>query len=252
MSDDSTYKPIVLPLFSGKDKDYSVFWLRFHAYAVLKGFDAELDSTTSNLPVGPTVLNRGPYVKKEQEKAIRINNLAIVSFTMAFTTGVLMEHVEKTKINNEYPGGKAHAIVDRLKHKFRPTNCIPGVEAKKEELMKLKMDAAQRDPDEYFDKLEMLKNKYHSNSKTFDDEKKIAATLAKAPKKYGSVLTSMICEKGNLLTLDYMQEALKDCWCVRNNLVHVSNDKDDALDSEDEEKEYALNATSNIVCYKCS
>ena len=64
----------------------------------------------------------------------------------------------------------------------------------------------------------------------------IAATLAKVPKKYGSVLTSVICNKGH--------------WRIRNNLVHSSNNDDDVSDS-DKEKEYALNATTFTgVCYK--
>ena len=67
--------------------------------------------------------------------------------------------------------------------------------------MQLKM----KDPDEYFDKLATLKNKYKTNSKTFDNDKMIAATIAKAPKKYGSVCTSVIHEKGAGLKLEDIQ-----------------------------------------------
>ena len=112
----------------------------------------------SNLPTDPANLSSDSDVKKEEKKAIKMNNLVIASFTMAFTMGTLMEHMEKTK-TNEYSGGVAHAIMDRLKRKFRPADRISGVEAEKE-LMKPKMDA-KKDPDEYFDKLATLyKSKY--------------------------------------------------------------------------------------------
>ena len=147
-------KSVALPTFSGKDKDYAVFWPRFYSYAMLKGFDEVLDNTNSPLPADPTSLSSNDDLKKKQERAIKLNNLAVASFTMAFTTGTLMEHVEKSK-SSEYPGGRANLIVDRLKRKFRPTDRILGIEAEKE-LMKLKF--GKKDPDEYFDKLAALKN----------------------------------------------------------------------------------------------
>ena len=106
MSEDNAVKSIVLPLFSGKNTDYSVFWPRFYTYAVLKGLEEELDATTSKFPADPSVLDSDADIKKAQEKATKMNNLAIASFTMAFITGTLMVHVEKTK-TNEYPGGVA-------------------------------------------------------------------------------------------------------------------------------------------------
>lgn len=47
-----------------------------------------------------------------------------------------------------------------------------------------------------------------------------------------------------------MQEALHEHWRIRNNLIYGKGNED-VSDSEDEEKEYSLNATSNIICYKC-
>ena len=192
-------KAVALPVFSGKEKDYSVFWPKFHAYGVLNGSSEELDKGTSQLPLDPKVLDPDDAIKKVQEKALKMNSLTVSSFAMAFTTDLFMELIEQSK-TNEYPGGIAYVVVDRLKRKFRPTDRISAVEAEKE-LMQLKM----KDPDEYFDKLATLKNKYKTNSKTFDNDKMIAATIAKAPKKYGSVCTSVIHEKGAGLKLEDIQ-----------------------------------------------
>ena len=79
--------------------------------------------------------------------------------------------------------------------------------------MKLKMKKDDG-PDKYFRKLAVLKNKYRNNKKTFDDEKMIAATLAKAPRKYGSVLTALLREKGTNLKIHDMQDALKEHWRI--------------------------------------
>ena len=246
-ADASQNKAIVLPTFSGKVKDYAVYWPRFEAYATLKGFESVLLKSTSKLPADPNVLDNDPDVKKEEELAIKLNNLAIASFTMSFTTGELMEFIEDAK-TPEYGGGRADLVVENLKRKYRPTDRIAGVEAEME-LINLKMNKNE-DPDKYFRKLAVLKNKYRSNSSTFDNEKMIAATLSKAPSIYGSVLTSVLREKGSNLKISDLQEALKEHWRIRHNLVNDGEEVDDD-DSEDEEKEMALSAMSNIKCYNC-
>ena len=93
-ADMSQSKTIVLPTFSGKVKDYVMYWSRFEAYATLKGFESVLPVSTLNLPVDPNVLDNDPDKKKEQQNAIKLNNLAIACFTMLFTTGELMEFIE--------------------------------------------------------------------------------------------------------------------------------------------------------------
>ena len=60
----------------------------------------------------------------------------------------------------------------------------------------------------------VLKNKYPTNTKTFDEDKLIAVVMAKAPEKYGSVITSVIREKGASLKLNDMKKAMP-----ANNIV---------------------------------
>ena len=55
-------------------------------YVTLKGFDSVLSRSTTQLPIDPKVFDKNPDTKKEQEKALKLNNLAMASFTMPFTT----------------------------------------------------------------------------------------------------------------------------------------------------------------------
>ena len=100
-----------------------------------------------------------------------------------------MELIEHFK-TSEYPGGVAYTIMERMKRKSRPTDRISAVEAEKE-LMLLNMKSDQ-DPDEYFDKLATLRNKYKTDSKILDNNKMITATITKTLRKCPSALISVI------------------------------------------------------------
>ena len=67
---------------------------------------------------------------------------------------------------------------------------------------------------------------------------------------YSSVLASVLREKGSNLKLVDMQEAVKEHWRIRNNLLNEGEDSEDE-DSDDKIKETALNALQNTVCYNC-
>ena len=190
-------KTFHIPTFNSKEEEFAVFWPRFQAYGTLKKFSKVLKED-NDLPDDPEDLSSNTIEKKLEKEAIEANEMAVATFTMAFTTAGLMEHVEESK-NDAYPGGVAYEIVKKLTNKYRPADRISGVEAEKE-LLKLKM-RKEDDPDEYFSKLAVLKNKYRKNKTTFDEEKMIAATLAKAPKKYSAVLTGLLqSHKGGTLT----------------------------------------------------
>ena len=194
MSDSNTKMSISLPTFNGKDSEFAVFWPRFRAYATVKKFSKALTETTCGLPDDPS----DDSLDDATKKLIEVNNLAVASFTMSFTTAGLMEHIEASK-TEIYQEGIAHVIVEEMMKKYRPRDRIAGVEAEKE-LMKLKMKN-KSNPDKYFNKLAVLKNKYRSNVNTFDEEKMIAATLAKAPSQYSAVLTQVLHVKGEDLKL---------------------------------------------------
>jgi hypothetical protein len=112
-----------------------------------------------------------------------------------------------------YEEGIAHVIVNGMMRKYWTCNHIAGIKAEKE-LMKLQMKS-KSDPDKYFNKLSVLKNKYRSNANTFNEEKMlIAAMLAKAPGHYSTVLTQILREKGESLKLEDIQSAMKEQWRI--------------------------------------
>ena len=117
---------------------------------------------------------------------------------MAFTTAEDMEFVDMLA-TTEYPQGQAKEVIKTLRKKYRPQDWISTVEAEAE-LMNLKMKG-NRNPDEYFRKLAVIKNKY-KDSKSFDESTLIAMTIAKAPQKYSTVLASELRSKGNSVTLE--------------------------------------------------
>ena len=57
MSSETEVKIVSLPVFSGKKKDYSVWWKRFTAYANIKKFGAALVSGF-NLPTDSEKVTR--------------------------------------------------------------------------------------------------------------------------------------------------------------------------------------------------
>ena len=48
-------------------------------YATLKGFDSVLSRSTTQLLIDPKVFDKNPGIKKGQEKALKLNNLAMAS-----------------------------------------------------------------------------------------------------------------------------------------------------------------------------
>ena len=240
-SNQDVTKAVVLPAFSGKKKDFGVWWPRFISYAAMKGFAAAFEETFV-LPADPNALTGTDEEKKEQKKKITQNAVAVASLTMAFTTAEDMEFVDMSA-SPQYPQGHANAVVKTLKKKYRPQDRIATVEAEAE-LMKLKMKG-NKNPDEYFRKLAVIKNKY-KDSKSFDESTLIAMTIAKAPEKYSTVLASELRNKGDQVTLEDLKETLQQL-----HRIQVNTTKGDESDEEEKDGEAALNASANIICYNC-
>ena len=76
MSSETDVKTVSLPVFSGKKKDYSVWWKRFTAYANIKKFGAALGSGF-DLPADPENITGTDKQKKQLLKNVVMNNLAV-------------------------------------------------------------------------------------------------------------------------------------------------------------------------------
>ena len=112
MSDNPSVK---LPLFDGKAKNFTMFWMQFKAYGAVKGFLPALqDGGKPDMPPDEaTVLDMNDPTKKTQVEAKKRNAVAVASLTMAFTTQALMKHDNKA-CDNDWPSGLVHKIVMSL------------------------------------------------------------------------------------------------------------------------------------------
>ena len=79
----------------------------------MKKFHTALDDSTSDLPADPKNLSTTPAEEEKEKKRIELNDIAVASYTMVFTTATLMKYIENSKTTN-YPDGRADAITARL------------------------------------------------------------------------------------------------------------------------------------------
>ena len=240
-------KSLTVPQFSGKEDKYE-FWLyKLKAVAVAKDFIDALDKDRCGLPDDPSTVDQETDTdkKKKLEQAIKNNKMAMAMITMSFDTADLFEYIENSK-TDEYPEGKAHEVLSGMQKHYRPSDRIANVEAETE-LMKLKMNK-KNDPEEFFRKIAVLKNKYKDSKSTFTEDKLIAMTIAKAPRKYSSVITATMGAKEKALTLNDLQVAMKEYFRLQNNLMHKETKHEE---EDDDGKEVTLGAF-NIKCYNCN
>ena len=121
----------ILPSFSGERDDFQLWWVRFQAYGLVKGYRQALQPTPEGkLPAdGRVEIDTSDSDGKEAKAAVERNNLAIAAMTMAFTTHSLINKVHKCQ-TTEYPGGLAHLLVKDLFKEHQPKDKISKVEAK--------------------------------------------------------------------------------------------------------------------------
>ena len=106
---------VKLPTFDGKAKNFALFWVRFKAYAAVKGFLPALqDGGEANMSVHEvTELDVSNPIKRKQYEAKKRNAVAVASLTMSFLTQALMRHLKKAS-DADWPSGLAHKIVKSL------------------------------------------------------------------------------------------------------------------------------------------
>ena len=123
-------KTVQVPTFSGRTKDFTVWWMRFRAYAALKKCHNAM-SQNFNLPPDPNNLTGTDEQKEESERLVQINTACLASLTLAFTTPDLMQLVSASQ-TNEYPFGIAKQVVKLLFEEYRPEDDISEIEAETE------------------------------------------------------------------------------------------------------------------------
>ena len=118
-----------IPVFSGKQGDYVVWWKRFKAYGACVGFDKCMSETKDpELPANHAVeLNPARDEDKLRLGAVRRNNLAMSAFTMAFDTPETMSFVDEGS-TDKWPNGLSCEVVKALNREFNPRDAMSALE----------------------------------------------------------------------------------------------------------------------------
>ena len=126
--DNKLSNAIKIPVFSGKERDFHVWWVQFQAYCTMKKI-AESLKEDFDLPADPTTITETDTEIKKLKNLVAQNAAAVACLTIAFTTSELLEFCTDSA-TDEYPAGIAKDIVKKLFTKYHLVDVVAGVEAK--------------------------------------------------------------------------------------------------------------------------
>ena len=118
-----------IPTFDGNASKFALWWSKYKAIAIISGFaDAIREEADPMLPSShDQEIDPSTEIGKKMILVKRKNEMAISSFTMAFSREGIMRLVSRSK-TKEWPDGLAYLVVKELNKKFRPKDIISKVE----------------------------------------------------------------------------------------------------------------------------
>jgi hypothetical protein len=126
-----------MPTFDGDPRNFANWWKKFLAYATMSKFKDILKEVRDvNLPESE-VSEENEEITKEQRIAIRKNEVAMASFSMAFTMDKAMNMVYAASTEG-WQEGEAYLVVRELMKKYRPLDTVSKIEMR-QELTRIKM-----------------------------------------------------------------------------------------------------------------
>ena len=152
---------------------------------------AELDETDTN--------------DKKKIKARQRNSLAMAYLLTAFKSEADVSLAYET-MNDDWPGGLACEVVEKLKEAYQPKDGVTEVELY-ERLMSVKIEARE-DPRTLFEQVASIQNWYNDGSCKVPKSQLMAVVLKAAPKEYASVVTDVQRVKGNTLEVSHLRVAM--------------------------------------------
>ena len=236
-----------LPLFDGKGENFQLWVVRFNAYAKVKKFKKALEQP-NNLPEtedgdrnpdGTGFLPMSP----EQKKAVEENDLAMASFTMAFTSPSLVRMVHASE-TPEWSDGRADILMKKLMKKYQPKDLVSKAELKKR-ITEVKMKKKES-PTTLFEQLSELENEFDTE---LELEDKLAQVMIAAPKEYKGIIVGEQRAKGADLELDDVESAMTQFW--RATYGGVENNQPEGDDSSDEDEVVLSAVNANKICWLC-
>jgi hypothetical protein len=113
--------------------------------------------------------------------AVNRNELAMASFSIAFTTEKAMNIIYAAYKEN-WPDGEAHLVVRELYKRYRPLDTVSKVEMR-QNLSRVKMKKGMN-PSELFETLTSIQNQFLSPDKRLPKDEIIAIILDVASEEY--------------------------------------------------------------------
>ena len=220
MDTDST-KNVRVPVFSGKQEDFQIWWMRFMAFATIMGFSAVL--TTTKHAAVPADQVEDAADTADGKKARKWNLTAMYNITLAFTTEALMGLVFKSQ-TPEWPSGLAHLVVQGLFNKFRPQDNVSKIEVRRQlAAMKLK---DKEDPAKLFERAGKIANQSTGTNKV-SDEDMLACVMSAFTDKCHPVITSLAITKGDALTINDLEVTTKAFFRINVASKESANESTD-------------------------
>ena len=114
MEDSTETKTVKVPSFDGDETNYQRWWMRFKAYAKMTGFHKALEITPEvDLPsteAEALTLTGSTDDEKKQLAAVKRNDTAISSLTLAFTTDELLDMILEAQ-DKDWSDGLACKVI---------------------------------------------------------------------------------------------------------------------------------------------
>ena len=240
----STTEKFVLPTFTGKKEDFQVWWIRFEAYANLKGFKAAFEDPTKgedDLPATEKeALDLTKDDGKKKKEALDRNAMAVSCFTVAFTTTGLLAIVTGSR-NGDWPNGRSWIIAGVLITRYKPEDILARSELRAK-LFNIKMKETD-EPSVLFDAIEKIKGEHITETFSVDESEFISAVISVAPKsRYGTMLANEVNNKS--VTLADLQTKMEASYRVFN-IEAMTQGKSEAAET-------SLTTTdSKAKCWNC-
>ena len=239
-------------MFNGDEKNFQSWWIKFQAYARVKGFhqvltdarilinESEIEILEAKEKYGLSGTNIRTMYEEKQLKLAKKKLLAMAHLTMAFGSEALLNKIASAS-TREWPGGLAFRLVALIKEKCAPKDRMTGVERTRK-LGKIELKAGAN-PATLFEQIKAIDNQYCDLTHALTEDDKISVVLKKGSDEYVVILANTAREKGSGLTLDDLKEAMKVQW-------RIVLGKEDSASSGSRKSEFSLAAFAG-KCYNC-
>jgi hypothetical protein len=236
---------IQCPMFSGENADYSIWWTRFTAFAMVKRFDTVLlagEVQHTSIPLTHADGLAADKTSTDPQVILTIaimkeNDAAMAYFTLAFKTARLMRIIRGAKTTG-YPGGLADLVCKALVRYYTPRDMTSKVELN---IRKTKVVMKPKEhPKVIFEQMSELEEEFRV---TFGLDDQIPILIGASPPVYHSMIVQEQRSKGTNLSIIDLEDCMTDLFRTTygmHNTGIVHN-----------ETEMGMAGVADMVCHHC-